>query len=102
MAMPELSIILLIAVVVAVSYVSIYPKVAGNDINRLLWCDTAISAFVLSLVGFKYWGSGDAFSLLLLDVNWFWFTLIMYLTIEVPAALWYAKKHQIKMEGDGD
>ncbi|MCG9729666.1 hypothetical protein L1D44_07360 [Shewanella sp. Isolate13] len=98
MPMAELSIVALIAVVVVVSYLSIYPKVAGSDITRLLWCDIAISAFVLTLVGGKYWGSGEAFSLLLLDVNWFWFTLIVYLIMEVPMAMWYAKKHNIAKE----
>ncbi|GIU35891.1 hypothetical protein L2719_11945 [Shewanella schlegeliana] len=100
MGAAELSIVALIAVVVVVSYLSIYPKVAGSNINRLLWCDIAISAFVLTLVGIKYWGSGQEFSLLLLDVNWFWFTLIVYLIIEVPMAMWYAKKHNITMDSD--
>ncbi|MGS0682810.1 hypothetical protein ACVBIL_16855 [Shewanella sp. 125m-7] len=95
MAMPELSIITLIAIVIAMSYLSIYPKVAGSDINRLLWSDIGISAFVLTLVGIKYWGTGHEFSLLMFDTNWFWFTLIMYATIEVPAAMWYAQKHNI-------
>ncbi|ABZ76217.1 conserved hypothetical protein [Shewanella halifaxensis HAW-EB4] len=102
MAMAELSIVALIAVVVAMSYLSIYPKVAGSDINRLLWCDIAISAFVLTLVGLKYWGTGHEFSLLIFETNWFWFTLIIYLTIEVPAAIWYAKKHNITMDSDAD
>ena len=97
MAMPELSIIALIAIVIAMSYLSIYPKVAGSHINRLFWCDIGVSAFVLLLVGLKYWGSGHEFSLLMFDANWFWFTLILYLAIEVPAAMWYGKKHNISM-----
>ena len=80
--MPELSIIALIAIVIAMSYLSIYPKVAGSHINRLFWCDIGVSAFVLLLVGLKYWGSGHEFSLLMFDTNWFWFTLILYLAIK--------------------
>ena len=95
MGMAELSIIAPVLVVVAGGYLSIYPKLAGNNFNKLALCDFVCWSFVLVLVGHKYWGSGYEFSLLLFSTNWFWFTLIVYAAIEVPLAIWYCKKHDV-------
>ncbi|WP_108946227.1 hypothetical protein [Shewanella halifaxensis] len=96
--MTELSIIGLVFVVVIVGYLSIYPKIAGNNFNKLSLCDLVSSSFVMILVGLKYWGSGYEFSLLIFSVNWFWFTFVVYAIIEVPIAIWYFKKHAVVID----
>ena len=98
MGMAELSIIAPVLVVVAGGYLSIYPKIAGKNLNKLALCDLGCIAFVYVLVGLKYWGSGYEFSLLLFSTNWFWFTLIVYAAIEFPFAIWYYKKHDVSFE----
>ena len=95
MGMAELSIMAPVLVVVAGGYLSIYPKLAGNNFNKLALCDFVCWSFVLVLVGLKHWGSGYEFSLLLFSTNWFWFTLIVCAAIEVPLAIWYFKKHGV-------
>ena len=97
--MAELSIIAPVLVVVAGAYLSIYPKIAGNNFNKIAWYDLGCNSFVLVLVGHKYWGSGYEFSLLLFSTNWFWFTVIVYTTIEVPFSIWYYKKHDVDWMG---
>ena len=94
MGMAELSIIAPVLVVVAGGYLSIYPKLAGNNFNKLALCDFVCWSFVLVLVGLKHWGSGYEFSLLL-----FWFTFIVYGAIEVPFSIWYYKKHDVDWMG---
>ncbi|WP_028774438.1 hypothetical protein [Shewanella waksmanii] len=94
---PELSIIFLNLVIVLVAYLSIYPKLAGNNFNKISFYDIFISGFSLLVVGFNYWGSGHEFNLLVSNVNWFWFTLVTYGAIETPIAIWYFKKHKIKL-----
>ena len=99
MGMAELSIMAPVLVVVAGGYLSIYPKIAGNNFNKLSLCCLCCYAFVFVLVGLKHWGSGYEFSLLLFSTNWFWFTLIVYAAIEVPLAIWYFKKHGVDWMG---
>ena len=96
--MAELSIIAPVLVVVVGCYLSIYPKIAGNNLNKLALCDLGFSAFVYVLVGLKYWGTGYEFSLLLFSTNWFWFTFIVYAAIELPFFIWYCKKYNVSFE----
>ncbi|SVC27429.1 uncharacterized protein METZ01_LOCUS280283 [marine metagenome] len=98
MGMAELSIIAPVLVVVVGCYLSIYPKIAGNNLNKLALCDLGFSAFVYVLVGLKYWGTGYEFSLLLFSTNWFWFTVIVYYAIEIPYFIWYCKKYNVSFE----
>lgn len=92
---PELLIIGLNFCVVAVAYLSVFPSLAGKNLSKIAYCDLATSAVSLCIVGSVYWGASHSFNLILIDVNWFWFTLITYAIIEVPAYLFYAKYHGI-------
>ena len=98
MGMAELSIISPALVVVVGCYLYIYPKIAGNNLNKLALCDLGCLAFVYVLVGLKYWGTGYEFSLLLFSTNWFWFTVIVYYAIEIPYFIWYCKKYNVSFE----
>ncbi|MCH2041058.1 MAG: hypothetical protein MK185_10535 [Saccharospirillaceae bacterium] len=88
---PELSVVFLNLVIVLVAYLSIYPKLAGSNLNKISFYDIFTSGFSLFVVGFNYWGSGQVFTLLFFDVNWFWFTLVTYGALEIPVAIWYFK-----------
>ena len=96
--MAELSIISPILIVVVGCYLSIFPKIAGNNIEKMSLCDLVCWSFVLVMVGLKYWGTGYEFSLLLFSANWFWFTVIVYTAIELPFFIWYCKKHNVSFE----
>lgn len=93
----ELPIILLNFIIILVAYLSIYPKLAGNNFNKISFYDLFTSAFALLVVGLNYWGSGHEFSLLFTNTNWFWFTLVTYGAIEIPIAVWYFKKHKVNV-----
>ena len=97
MESPELSILALNLIIVLVSYLSIYPKLAGDDLKKITFLDILSSGFALLVVGLNYWSSGHEFNILINNVNWFWFTLISYFVIEVPVMLWYFKKQNVKM-----
>lgn len=95
---PELSVIALNLCLVLVAYTSVFPALAGNNVSRIAMFDAMVSCLSLFIVGSVYWGSEVSFNLLFIEFNWFWFTLISYGVLEVPAYLWYAKKHQINMK----
>ena len=84
MILPELAIIILNFVIVLVAYFSVYPKLAGNNVNEIAIYDLIASGLALFIVGVKFWGSNYQFNLIVTDVNWFWFTLITYSVIELP------------------
>ncbi|MBT1445118.1 hypothetical protein KJI95_11360 [Shewanella sp. JM162201] len=94
---PELAVILLNLAIIAVAYGSVYPKLAGSNMQKISVCDLFASGLALVIVGIKYWGSGAEFNLLLGNTNWFWFTLISYFVLELPAVFWYIKKYGISM-----
>lgn len=94
---PELSIILLNLVIILVAYLSIYPKLSGNSLNKISFYDIFASGFALLVVGLNYWGSGYEFNLLISNTNWFWFTFVTYGTIEIPIMVWYFKKQKVKV-----
>jgi len=89
----ELTIITLNAVILLIAYLSVYPKIAGRDINKVAFCDLLASGLALMIVGSKYWGTGLIFNVsfmqLNMQTNWFWFTFISYAVLEIPLALWY-------------
>ncbi len=97
MESPEFYIVALNFCIVLVAYLSIYPKVAGTNFNKVACYDILISCFALWVVGISYWGSSMEFSLLFGSVNWFWFTFISYGLIEIPVCYWYCKKHNVKL-----
>ena len=96
--MAELSIISPILIVVVGCYLSVFPKIAENNIEKMSLCDLVCWSFVLVMVGLKYWGTGYEFSLLLFSVNWVWFTVIVYMAIELPFFIWYCKKYNVSFE----
>ena len=59
-----------------------------TDINKVAYYDLLVSGLALFIVGLKYWGTEQQFSLVFWDINWFWFTLITYTLIEIPVLLW--------------
>lgn len=85
----EFTIILLNAVIIIIAYVSVYPKLAGKNLNRVALFDCLASGLALVIVANKYWGTDVSFDFLIAELNWFWFTLLSYSIIEIPVALWY-------------
>jgi len=85
----ELTIVLLNLVIIIIAYLSVYPKLAGKDINKVALYDCVTSGIAIMIVATKYWGTGVEFEFLFMQLNWFWFTLISYSVLEIPVALWY-------------
>ncbi|RUO44652.1 hypothetical protein [Idiomarina aquatica] len=94
----ELLVVALCLVMILVSYLHVYPKVAGSNFNKLAAYDLIAAGIALFIVGYKYWDTGFPFYLLGLSLNWFWYTLIVYIVLETPVALWYIKKHNIRFK----
>ncbi len=82
-------------VVIFCAYFVIYPKYCGANGYKIATYDLLLSGLVLLISGSLFWGSGETFSLIVFSVNWFWFTLLTYVLIEMPLMLWYSNKHKV-------
>lgn len=95
---PEVLIFAIEIIILLIAYGLFYPQFTGNKFRKISAYDSAITIVLLVMVGSQYWGSGHEFDLLLVKVNWFWFTFLSFSVVEVPVMLWYFKKHSIKFD----
>lgn len=95
---PEITLLFLIICVITIGYGVIYPRFAGNDFKKLSIQDLLATVVTLAVAGSLYYNSNIEFSWLIFKVNWFWFTFLTYVLIEVPVCLAYAKKHNMKFK----
>lgn len=92
---PELQVAIITLIVILTAYVFVYPRTAKADVVKVALYDIGASSIALLITGFIYWNSGVAFSLYVINVNWFFFTLICYGLLELPLIFWYFKKYGI-------
>jgi hypothetical protein len=57
--------------------------------------DALASLASVVIAGFLFYDSGVGFNLLFDEVNWFWFSLITYMFMEIPFVFWYFKKYDV-------
>ena len=93
----EILVLLLNTTVLVLAYCVVYPRKVGADIAKLLQSDLMATATSLVVAGFLFWGTNQQFDLLLGEVNWFAFSLVTFLLMEIPFALWYLKRFDISV-----
>ncbi|WP_341365719.1 hypothetical protein [Yoonia sp. BS5-3] len=89
-------------VILAVTYLGIYPSLQEKTLHRIMTVDLVLSALALLAAGGLFWGSGTLFNMLLFDANWAVFTIVTLLVMEVPLFLRFARKHGISLTDDPD
>ena len=94
---PEILVLLLNTIILVLAYCVVYPRTVGADIAKLLQSDLMATATSLVVAGFLFWGTNQQFDLLLGEVNWFAFSLVTFLLMEIPFALWYLKRFDISV-----
>lgn len=95
---PELQILAINAAALATGYLGLYPGlVTGVARSAARWrvaaADAGVCAAALATSGALFWDSGQRFSLLLLETNWFGFALISLIALELPLGLWFLRRH---------
>jgi hypothetical protein len=96
--MNELIVIFVIIVTLAVGYLVVYPRVAGNDVRKMAWLDVALTLVPFIVSALLFWQSDPAFSLIFFDTNWFFFTLITMTVIEIPVLTLYLRARGLGRE----
>jgi hypothetical protein len=96
--MNELIVIFVIIVTLAIGYLLVYPKVAGNDVRKMVWLDVALTLIPFIISALLFWQSDPAFSLIFFSTNWFFFTLVTLAIIEIPVLILYLKARGLSRE----
>jgi hypothetical protein len=96
--MSELSIVIINLVALAIAYLYIYPKFAGNDVKKLAWLDIAVGGLVLLILAPFNWGSPNDYTFFAFDTNWWIFAILSYALLELPLFFLYVKARGLGAE----
>ena len=96
--MSELSIVIFNLVALAIAYLYIYPKYAGNDVKRMAWLDTAVGGLLLLVLAPFNWGSPNDYTFFAFDTNWWIFAILSYALLELPLFFLYVKARGLGAE----
>lgn len=96
--MSELSIVIVNVIALAVAYLYLYPKFAGNDVKRLAWLDIGVGACALLVIAPFNWGSPSDYTFFAFDTNWWIFAILSYTLIELPLFYLYVKARGLGAE----
>ena len=94
---PETLLLALNGVILSLAYFLIYPRMVGADISKLMQSDLLATVTSVIVAGFVFWGTNLPFDLLFGEVNWFAFSVVTFLLMEVPFALWYLKTFDVQI-----
>lgn len=96
--MSELSIVIINLVALAIAYLYIYPKFAGNDVKKLAWLDIAVGGLVLLILAPFNWGSPNDYTFFAFDTNWWIYAILSYALLELPLFFLYVKARGLGAE----
>lgn len=89
--MNELLVVFFILVTIAVAYLWVYPRFAGDNVRRMAYLDIAITGVPVGLAALLFWQSDPSFRFIFFDTNWFFFTVLAMVVIEAPIFYLYLK-----------
>lgn len=99
---PDAQILVLNGVIVAMAYLGIYPSLENKTLNRIMTIDVVLSVLALTVAGALFQGTGIAFNMLFVQVNWAVFTIVTLMAMEMPLFFRFIKKHDINLFDDKD
>lgn len=93
---PEAQILIINAVILGVAYLGIYPSFKTVTLTKVAVADCVLSGLSLLVAGALFWGTGVEFSMLLFSTNWFGFSILTMLLMELPLFHWFCQKRGLK------
>jgi len=91
----ELVILTVNLLVLSFAYYWLFDRLEAYDLGRLSRYDLMTSLTSIGIAGALFYGSGVVFHLFGGETNWFWYSAITYLLIEIPFAYGYMRRHGI-------
>ena len=75
----------------AIAYLFIYPRFAGNDIKKMAWLDAALLVTTLLILAPFNLDTRDEYTFFFFDTNWWVFAILVGAVIEVPLFAVYVR-----------
>jgi hypothetical protein len=89
--MNELLVVFFVLATIAAAYFWVYPKFAGDNVKLMAWLDIALTAVPVGLSAAFFWQSDPVFRFIFFDTNWFLFTILTMVVLELPMFYFYLK-----------
>jgi hypothetical protein len=89
--MNELLVVFYLLATLAIAYLWFYPKVVGDNVKLMMWVDVVVTAIPVAISALLFGQSDPVFSLFGLELNWFFYTVIVMFLIEMPIFFLYLK-----------
>ncbi|KAF7775212.1 hypothetical protein PCIT_a1350 [Pseudoalteromonas citrea] len=93
----ELIVVTLNLIVLVFAYGVLNPAFSRRDLIKILTHDLIALSISLMVVGFHFANKQLSFNLLMVDVGWFWFTLLTFLALKTPLFFWYVRRWNIML-----
>ena len=97
---PELTLLAVNAVFLGFAYLAVYPAMRARSLRSMAPADLAISGAALLVAGLLFHGAGTPFSLILLDVPWWVFSLVTKSAMELPLLLIFARRRGLTLDDE--
>ncbi len=89
----ELVILTVNILVLGFAYHWLFERLEAYDLSRLSRYDLITSLSSIGIAGVLFYGTSVPFHLFGGETNWFWYSAVTYLLIEIPFAYGYMRRH---------
>jgi len=89
--MNELIVIGVVLATLSLAYLWIYPTYAGRNVKLMSYLDIVATFIPAGVSAILFWESDSAFNFFGIELNWFIYSILAYMIIEIPVFILYVK-----------
>lgn len=89
--MNELIVIAIVLATLSISYLWVYPRFAGRNVKLMAYMDIGFTFVPAAVSGLFFWQSDPVFRVFGLELNWFIYSILAYILIEIPVFILYVR-----------
>ena len=89
--MNELIVIAIVLATLSIAYLWVYPTFAGRNVKLMSYMDIGFTFVPAAISALIFWQSDPVFRVFGLELNWFIYSILAYMVIEIPVFILYVK-----------
>lgn len=89
--MNELIVIAIVLATLSIAYLWVYPTFAGRNVTLMSYMDIGFTFVPVAVSALIFWQSDPVFRVFGLELNWFIYSILAYMVIEIPVFILYVK-----------
>lgn len=94
----EILVVFYILATLAAAYLWFYPKVIGDNVKLMAWIDILVTGIPVGISALLFWTENPVFRFIIFDTNWFIFTILAMVAIELPIFIFYLKARGLSQQ----